>query len=404
MNKKLRIAIVAGETSGDILGAGLIRELNRQSSTEIQFCGIGGELMSKEGFESDADMEKLSIIGFDGLWENLLDILSIRKALQKKLITNPPDVFIGIDVPDFNLTLEKRLKQKGIPTIHYVSPTVWAWRSYRIIKIRKSVSLMLTLFPFEKKYYQQRHVPVEFVGHPLAKKIAPDFRVEEIDQALLSLKNQHPDKRLIAVLPGSRRSEIDALGELFIDTILKIHQQNKNTLFLIPLANRRVGKLLHDLVEEHSDQHLLSNCLYFFSGHLSADVMRISDVVLLSSGTAALESALLAKPTVVSYKASILTYWFARLTSTVKHASMPNHLLDEPIVPEYLQSEATVENLSTAVMKYLNDDKLYASTSQALATIHPKLDKNSDRRAALAILSFLAEKLQKNTQKKSKVL
>lgn len=400
MNKKLRIAIVAGETSGDILGAGLIRELNQQSPIDIEYCGIGGELMAKEGFVSDADMEKLSIIGFDGLWENLQEILAIRKTLQQKLIANPPDVFVGIDVPDFNLSLEKRLKRNGISIIHYVSPTVWAWRSYRIVKIRKAVSLMLTLFPFEKKYYQQRHVPVEFVGHPLAKKLDPNFRIEDIDSVLLALKNECPDKRLIAVLPGSRRSEIEALGELFINTVLKIHKQDQNTLFLIPFANRRVGEQLQRLVTEHQSQQLLSKCLYFFDGHLSADIMRISDVVLLASGTAALESALLAKPTIVSYKASRLTYWFARLTSTVKYASMPNHLLDEPIVPEFLQNEATVENLSSAVLKYLNDDQLYASTAQALATIHPKLDRNSDRRAASAVLSFLEKELNKKLQKK----
>ena len=389
MRKKLKIAIVAGEISGDILGAGLIRELKLQTHTEIEFLGIGGELMEKEGFISDAVMDKLSIIGFEGLRENLREILSIRKKLERRLKLNPPDVFIGIDVPDFNLTLERRLRKEGIKTIHYVSPTVWAWRSYRIFKIRRAVSLMLTLFPFEKNYYEQRNVPVKFVGHPLAKKLRPEFEFADIHPDIQRFKQAREDKKVIAVLPGSRRSEIQSLGSLFLDTIKQIHEKDKNTIFVVPLANKSTGKQLQQLLHDHQDQKYLENCLYFFRGEHSADIMRISEVVLLASGTAALESALLAKPTVVAYKISRMTYWFARLTSTVKHASMPNHLLVKPVVPEFLQDNANVENLSNAVLNYLNDAVLYAETSQQLATIHPMLDKSSDEHAASAILSHI---------------
>ena len=390
MNDNLKIAIVAGETSGDILGAGLIRELKLQTNANIEFLGIGGEQMAKEGFSSDAQMEKLSILGFEGLRENLRDILSIRKNLEDRLKANPPDVFIGIDVPDFNLTLELRLRKAGIKTIHYVSPTVWAWRGYRIHKIRKAVSLMLVLFPFEKDYYQNRNISVEYVGHPLAKKLRPNIQESDINTEILTFKQARKDKKIIAVLPGSRRSEIRALGQLFLDTVKNIHERDQETIFVIPLANKSTGELLQQLLSNHVDQQFLESCVYFFHGDHSADVLRISDVVLLASGTAALESALLAKPTVVAYKISWLTYWFARMTSTVKHASMPNHLLPEPIVPEFLQSDATVSNLSNAVLNYLNDDDLYSATTQQLATINAMLDKNSDRRAASAILSHIA--------------
>ena len=394
----LRIAIVAGETSGDILGAGLIRELKKQSDADIEFVGIGGPLMARQGFTSSAEMEKLSIMGFEGLWGSLREILAIRKELQRILISNPPDVFIGVDVPDFNLTLEKRLRQQNIPTIHYVSPTVWAWRSYRIFKIRKAVSLMLTLFPFEKTYYEERHVPVTFVGHPLAKKLSPSSLIQSKNLLLPQISEQakKQGKRLIAVLPGSRRSEVDALGQLFIDSIVEIFQQYGNVKFIVPLANRRVNMQFRGLVERSTHKELLLQIVHFVEGGESTDVMRLSDVVLLASGTAALESALLARPTIVAYKVSALTYWFARLTSTVKYVAMPNHLLEKPLVPEFLQDKATVSNLSSAVLRYLNDPDLYQETCQQLATIHPMLNQDSDELAAQAVLNFLNKKQADN--------
>ena len=390
MKKHLKIAIVAGETSGDILGAGLIRELKLQSNVEIEFSGIGGEQMAKQGFVSEAEMEKLSIIGFEGLWGNLRHILSIRKHLEQRLKSDPPDVFIGIDVPDFNLTLELRLRKAGIKTIHYVSPTVWAWRSYRIHKIRKAVSLMLTLFPFEKKYYQQHNVPVEYVGHPIAKKLNPVVNENDIDPEIVAFKQSHQNHKCIAVLPGSRRSEIKTLGQLFLDTVKTIHQRESNSIFLLPVANKSTGEMLQEMLSNHPNKEYLKQCLYFFHGEHSADIIRISDVVLLASGTAALESALLAKPTVVAYKLSLITSLFVRFTTTVKHFSMPNHLLEKPVVPEFMQSNATAENLSNAVLRYLKDETLYAETSQQLAGIHAELDKNSDRRAASAVLKHIA--------------
>ena len=385
MKEQLRIAIVVGETSGDILGAGLIRELNKRHPN-IVFQGIGGSLMEKEGFHSDADMARLSIMGFDGLLGSLREILAIRRSLQQSLITNPPDVFIGIDAPDFNLTLEKRLRDKGIQTIHYVSPTVWAWRNYRIHKIRKAVDLMLALFPFEQDYYQKRRVPVQYVGHPLAKTLNPNFDETDIDLRIRQLR-RNPKTRFVGVLPGSRKSEINTLAELFILSMERIKSSNPDVEFIVPLANKAVADLFVDYFEQ--SQADIRSFVHLVDGTLSADVMRISDVMLLASGTAALEAALLGKPMVVSYKISTLTYWFAKSTSTVKHVSMPNNLLDKPIVPELLQNDATAENLSSAVNQYLEDDVLYTSTRDQLLTIQPMLDVDSNQKAAEAVMSFL---------------
>lgn len=397
IDKTLCIAIVAGETSGDIIGAGLMREL-RKAYPEIIFEGIGGSLMEAEGLESMVDMHKLSIMGFDGLLGNIQEILGIRRSLEKKLIETPPDAFVGIDAPDFNLTLEKRLRAKGIPTIHYVSPTVWAWRSYRIYKIRKAVDLMLTLFPFEADYYRKRDVPVEYVGHPLAQTLKPGFDLKKIDSSLYGLRNKKAaginndnNIRYVAVLPGSRRSEVVRLSAIFIQAIKKIKKMNADVEFIVPLANERIAKQFKDYLSQYELSS--SEYIHLVEGRLSADVMRLSDVVLLASGTAALESALLAKPTVVAYKLSKLTYWFVKLTSTVEHASMPNHLLNDPIVPEFLQEKATVENLSNAINRYLSDDELYRVSCEKLATIHLSLNMNSNSKAAAAILSLVKPKL-----------
>lgn len=379
----MRVAIVAGEVSGDILGAGLIHELNLLNSN-IEFVGIGGELMKQEGFVSDAEMDKLSIMGLDGLFENILDILAIRRNLLCKLLENPPDVFIGIDAPDFNLSLEKRLRNHGVPTVHYVSPTVWAWRGGRIKKIRQAVDLMLTLFPFEETYYQEQGVPVKYVGHPLAQKLAPELGIEAVVDELKKLKKKGVS--LVAVLPGSRRSEVKLLGQLFIETIIAIKQNLPNAEFIIPLANNRVAAQLDRILLDYPQ---IADYLHLVDGKYSTQSMQVADVVLLASGTAALESALLAKPTVVSYKLSTLTLWYARRSFAVKYFSMPNHLLDEPVVPEIMQDNATVENLSNAVLSYFSDEQLYKKTQQQLATIHQKLNLDSNKLAAQAIMNLV---------------
>lgn len=377
----MKIAVVAGETSGDILGASLLQELKKRFP-QAEFVGIAGPKMQAQGMDSFAQMDKLSIMGFDGLWGSLLDILSIRKRLIRHLLDNPPDVYIGIDVPDFNLTIEETLRAVNIPTVHYVSPTVWAWRKYRIHKIRRAVDLMLTLFPFEKDFYIENSVPVEYVGHPITTEISPQTKAPELRARLVSA-----EQRLLAVLPGSRSSEVKKLGALFVNVMRSLHQQDANVRFVVPIANPRVGDLFKHYLQD-SDHAFIS----LVDGADSRSAMAAADVVLLASGTAALESALMAKPTVVAYKLSWSTYLLAKFTATVKHFSMPNHLLDEPIVPELMQFDATEENLLQAVQAYLYDSDLAEKTSQKLATIHAKLAYDSSRLAVDAIEKMLSDK------------
>ncbi|MGH1538841.1 MAG: lipid-A-disaccharide synthase [Arenicella sp.] len=374
----MKIAIVAGETSGDILAAGLISALKKKYP-QAEFMGIAGPLMQDQGMVSVADMQKLSIMGLDGLLGSIGEILSIRKNLLETLLADPPDIFIGVDAPDFNLTLEEKLRQQGILTVHYVSPTVWAWRSYRIHKIRRAVDLMLTLFPFEADFYKQHKVPVKFVGHPIAQSVKPhdcdpEFRERYADQ----------EQTLLAVLPGSRSSEIKRLGGLFLDVMRSLYQKDHSLRFIVPLVNERIHEQFEVFIQPEDHEFL-----YLVGGEQSRTAMSAADIVLLASGTAALEAALLAKPTVVAYKLSWLTYWFAKATTAVKHASMPNHLLPEPIVPEFIQQQATVENLVAALQTYLKDAGLRTKTSQQLATIHAKLDYDADQLAADAIVELL---------------
>ena len=377
----MRIALVAGETSGDILGADLLKSL-KQRFPKVEFLGIAGPLMQAEGMQSMAEMDKLSIMGLEGLRKSLREILSIRRQLISYLIDNPPDLFIGIDAPDFNLTVEERLRKAGIPVVHYVSPTVWAWRKYRIRKIRRAVDLMLTLFPFEKTFYQQHDVPVEFVGHPLTAEIQP----KKVD--IMYRGNYASDKQmLIAVLPGSRTSEIRALGPLFIDVMRELNKDGDGVQFIIPTVTSKLRRLFKGFLDTND-----GNFIHLVDGSESRRAMSASDMVLLASGTAALEAALLAKPMVVAYKLSWLTYFFAKATTTVKHASMPNHLLEKPIVPEYIQLAASKNNLITEIRRYMQDDELREQTSQKLAEIHPQLAYDSSELAVDAIEELLSKK------------
>ena len=376
----MKIAVVVGETSGDILGADLLKSL-KERYPNAEFVGIAGPLMQAEGMHSLAEMDKLSIMGFDGLRENLLDILKIRRQLINYLIDNPPDVFIGIDAPDFNLTVEEKLREAGIPVVHYVSPTVWAWRKYRIHKIRRAVDLMLTLFPFEKKFYQQHDVPAEFVGHPLAAEVYPR-KMDLMYRGEFVVGKQN----LIAVLPGSRTSEIKTLGPLFVEVMRELNEQD-DMQFIIPTPTPKLRRLLQDYLET-SD----ADFVHLVDGSESRRAMSASDMVLLASGTAALEAALLAKPMVVAYKISWLTYAFVKATTTVKHAAMPNHLLDEPIVPECMQLDATKKNIVKQIRRYMDDDGLREKTSQKLAEIQPQLAYDSSGLAVDAIEEMLSKK------------
>lgn len=378
----MKIGIVAGEKSGDYLGAELIKSLKLRHPN-AEFVGLCGPLMQAEGGVSLAEMDKISIMGIAGAVKGLFDILSIRRTIRAHMLSWQPDVFIGIDVPDFNLGLELKLKQAGIPTVHYVSPTVWAWRGERIHKIKRAVDLMLTLFPFEEAFYQKHRMPVKYVGHPLAKSIL-EWQVDAAVKAQI-LANESANKRLIAVLPGSRMSEVSRLTPIMLRACKQLISAYPDLEFLIPAANNQIASYLHEQIAiERSPVRVIM-------GH-SRDALALCHLSVLASGTAALEAALFAKPMVVMYKVSKLNEWYAARTMSVKYFSMPNHLTNPPAVPELIQAHANVDNLVAEVDKLLSDQQYYQSMREALSAIAPALCEDSGQLVCDAIGSLLTSK------------
>lgn len=376
--KALRVGIVAGETSGDILGAGLIREL-RKRYPSLVVEGICGPLMIAEGGISHVEMNTISIMGLDGLFGNIVKILRIRRNLEKLFLESPPDIFVGIDVPDFNLTLEKKLKKAGIKTIHYVSPTVWAWRGYRIHKIRRAVSRMLVLFPFEASYYHHHNVPVSFVGHP----IADDMTVMSMSEARKCL-NISDHERVVAILPGSRKSEVSRLAPVFTETAVRLHKQFEGIRFVIPCASQQ----LRTIIESSFGSCLPPSAYEIVDGNAQT-ILRGANVALLASGTAALECALLGTPMVVAYRLSTLSYLMVKTFSQVKYYSMPNHLLSDAPVEEFIQNRANAENITPAVAKLLTNTELNQQVRVSLESLLPSLKRNANKRATDAIITEL---------------
>ena len=376
----MKVGIVAGEKSGDYLGAELIRAI-KTKYPNAQFVGLAGPLMQAEGARSLADMDKISIMGVAAAVKGIRDILSIRKKIRNHMLEWQPDVFVGIDVPDFNLRLEMRLKKANIPTVHYVSPTVWAWRSKRIVKIKKAVNMMLVLFPFEKDFYLKHDVKVYYVGHPLADEISK-WRIPNSADSVLDLTAMS-NRRVIALLPGSRTSEVTRLAPVMLAAAKQLKEKYEDLTFVLPAANDKLETLLKSMIEETSAP------ISLVAGH-SRDVLGVCHMAVLASGTAALEAALFAKPMVVMYKVSKLEEKYAARTMAVKHFSMPNHLTNPPVVPELIQGDATVEKLMAEVELLLNDSSAYAAQKSALSSIAPNLIEDSGRLALEAIEGLLA--------------
>lgn len=338
--RRLRIAILAGEASGDILGAGLLHALHGRVE-QLEIVGVGGELMAAQGLRSRFPMERLSVMGLVEVLGRLPELLRRRARLAEELIADPPDVFVGIDAPDFNLGLERRLRRAGIPTVHYVSPSVWAWRRKRIFSIRKSTDLMLTLLPFETRIYEEHQIAVRFVGHPLANQIPlePD---QAAARAALGLA---AEGELVALLPGSRGGEIRQLAEPFLDTARWLLQRRPELRFLLPAANdRRHGELAALIAEKYADLPLE------LTRGRSREVMAAADSILIASGTATLEAMLLKKPMVVAYRMAPLTYKILSRLISSRHIALPNLLADRRMVPEVLQDEVRAEVLGAAAV------------------------------------------------------
>jgi len=373
----MRIGIIAGEMSGDILGAGLIQAL-RASHPNALIEGIGGSQMLAAGFHSHYPLETLSVMGLVEVLKHYPRLKKCRDSLRDHFLQNPPDVFIGIDAPDFNLGLEYALKAAGIPTVHYVSPSVWAWRQYRLRKIARACDLMLTLFPFEAEYYQRHNIPVRFVGHPLAD----DTPLQTDKQAARSRLGLATDGVWVAMLPGSRRNEVQQLGLPFIETARWLLAQRSDLRFVVPLANANLGNIFR---QQMAGQDLP----FFLINGQSRDAMAAADVVLMASGTATLEAMLLKRPMVVAYRVALLTYWLARFLVHIPFFSLPNLLAGERLVPEFLQGQVTPENLGAAVLHWLDNPSEVDALEVRFSELHQRLRLSASEQAAGAVLDLV---------------
>lgn len=376
-----RYVLVAGEASGDILGANLIAHLKMLQPNAI-FEGIGGPLMEEQGLKSIVPMDRLSVMGLVEVLGRLRELLGIRKRLYQSCLKNPPTAFIGIDSPDFNMPLARKLKQAGIPTVHYVSPSVWAWRQKRIFNIKKSVDLMLALFPFELPIYHEHQIPVVCVGHTLAD----DIPLESDAMAARDKLNLGPiNGPVFGILPGSREGEVSRLAPLFIETMKLIKQKEPSATFLMPAANHERRVQIEAILQEANAEAIV------IDGQ-SRTVMAASDAILLASGTAALEAMLVKRPMVVSYRVNKLTYAIMSRMIKVPYVSLPNLLANETLVPELLQDDATADNLATRLLQtwrsYIGDKSIQSKYLE----LHKMLQKNAGAEAAQAIVSMLEEK------------
>ncbi|RTZ63322.1 MAG: lipid-A-disaccharide synthase [Aquificaceae bacterium] len=378
----MRIAIVVGEASGDILGSRLIEAL-RQHHPDLVFEGIAGSEMIAAGFEPLYPMEKLAVMGFTEVLPRLRELLNIRKDLVQRWQHNPPDIFIGIDAPDFNLKLEALLHQQNIPTVHYVSPSVWAWRESRVKKIKGNIDLMLTLFPFEVDFYKQHDIPAKFVGHPLADEIALHSDKQPIRKKL----GLDPIAHILAVLPGSRTGEIKRLTPDFLQGLKRLHQKYPDWQFVIPFINTDIRKQF-----ERLKQSIAPDVPIVFIAGQSRKTMAAADQILMASGTAVLEGMLINRPMVAAYRVSALTAFIIRRFKMIKtsYFTLANNLCDKPLVPELIQEDVTAENIMQAVEKqFLQSKQQRDDEKQCFHNVHLKLRQNASQQAAKAILDVI---------------
>ena len=385
LNHSPTIAIIAGEVSGDILGAGLIHALKARYP-HAKFIGIGGERMIAEGFETLFDMEELSVMGLVEVLKHLPRLLNIRGSIIEQLSVLKPDVFIGIDAPDFNLDVELKLKQRGIKTIHYVSPSVWAWRQKRVYKIAAATNLVLAFLPFEKAFYDRFNVPCRFIGHTMADAIPLKPNRDEACQLL----NLDPTQRYVAILVGSRGSEVEFLSEPFLQTAQLLHQRYPDVKFLVPLINQKRRQQFEQIkqrVAPELDMILLD-------GNARA-AMITAEATLLASGTAALEAMLCKSPMVVGYRMKPFTYFLAKRLVKTKYVSLPNLLADEMLVPELIQEDCNPTKLAEKLSLYLSEDKSAVQNRHVLlqrfAELHQRIQCNADQQAAQAVIDLLEQ-------------
>ena len=380
----MRVALVAGETSGDVLGAELIQSIQALAPS-TEFFGIGGPDMTEAGCQSLFRAEELSVMGLTEVFRDLPRLLKVRRELIKNFLEVRPDVFIGIDSPDFNLPVARTLKERGIPTVQYVSPQVWAWRQSRVASIRKATDLVLCVLPFEVDFYEHHAVNAVFVGHPLADQIPVTFSQEDA-RAGLGIMDAGP---IVAILPGSRRNEVLRLSRPFLETMQWLRKRRPELVFVVAFSTQA----MKDIFLEKTAGIDMHPAPEFFCGK-ARQVMAASDVVLTASGTASLEATLLKRPMVVAYKLSPLTYWILRGMGVRKlqNFSLPNLLSAQNLMPEYLQGQVCAEVLGPALLDFLNEGALRAHWKDAFILIHTQLRCNASKQAASAIIDLLNDK------------
>jgi len=378
-NRPLTIGLVAGETSGDILGAGLIRALKEQVP-DARFVGVAGPLMQAEGCEAWYEMEELAVMGVVEVLGRLPRLLSIRKDLTKRFTQLQPDIFVGIDAPDFNITLEGKLKSKGIKTIHYVSPSVWAWRQKRVFKIGRSTNLVLAFLPFEKAFYDRFNVPCRFIGHTMADAIPL-----HVDKIAARQRLGIPEEgKCLALLPGSRHSEVEMLSADFLQTAKILHQHFIDLHIVVPLVNQKRREQFESIRQQVAPEltiHLLDG--------QARDAMIAADATLLASGTAALECMLTKCPMVVGYRMKPFTFWLAKRLVKTPYVSLPNLLAEKEIVKELLQEECQPDNLAQQLIPLLEGGEQVEQLKATFLQLHQLIRCDADKQAADAVLDLV---------------
>lgn len=380
MGNVVRIAMVAGEASGDLLASHLIAAL-RAKLPDAVFYGIGGPKMQGQGFDAWWPLEKLAVMGYVDALKNYREIAGIRRQLKKRLLDIRPDIFIGVDAPDFNLGLEEDLKHAGIKTIHYVSPSIWAWRGGRIKKIGRAVNRVLALFPMEPPLYEKAHIPVTYVGHPLADIIPLETSKTAVREKLAMPKNVP----IFALLPGSRQGELAMMADTFVQTAKLIHERLPGALFVVPLTTRETRLQFEMAIYTQQAGEVPFRLLF---GH-AQDALGAADVSLVASGTATLEAALIKRPMVITYKIAKLSYWIMKRMAYQPFVGLPNVLAGREVVPEILQDQATPENLAEALLKLYEDKENAAAIAETFTDIHWQLRQNTAEKAANAVIQCL---------------
>jgi len=380
MGSSVRIAMVAGEASGDLLASHLMAALKLKLPDAV-FYGIGGPKMEGQGFDAWWPMEKLAVMGYVDALKHYREIAGIRRQLKKRLLEIRPDIFIGVDAPDFNLGLETDLKAAGIKTIHYVSPSIWAWRGGRIKKIARAVNRVLALFPMEPPLYEKERIPVTYVGHPLADIIPLETSKLAVREKLAMPR----DVPVFALLPGSRQGELAMMADTFVQTAKIIRERLPNALFVVPLTTRETRLQFEMAIYNQQAADIPFRLLF---GH-AQDALGAADVSLVASGTATLEAALIKRPMVITYKIAKLSYWIMKRMAYQPFVGLPNVLAGREVVPEILQDQATPENLAEALVKLYEDKANAEVVAEVFTEIHHRLRQNTAEKAANAVIECL---------------